>query len=356
MENEISLSKNLEREKSTDYITFVIIVSAFAVITLHTNGFFWFYTGKEDYWFSANIIECVFYFAVPLFFMVSGITLMDFFDRYPLKTYFFKRFKKTMVPFFFWSLVAIAIDLYTGKRLWSNIDLRSVYQAITGNKVVSFYWFFFSLFGLYICMPLFAAVEKSKRKLVFSYLFFAALLFNITLPFLKRVFGSDLNVFLSVPVQAGYLIWPLLGWLLHNSELTRKHKIVIYVLGAIGLGLHIGGTYVLTTEAGRVVPKFKGYEGLPSVLYSISVFVLLKDVGSWIMRNERLAKIVKVLGSYAFEIYLLQFILLNAVARIPAIDRSSLVYRLGAPFVMIPIIILFTWCLRKIPILRKVVP
>ena len=44
------------RSKATDYITFVIVVSAFAVLTLHTNNCFWFYTGKEDFWFSANII------------------------------------------------------------------------------------------------------------------------------------------------------------------------------------------------------------------------------------------------------------------------------------------------------------
>ena len=103
--------------KATDYITFVIVVSAFAVLTLHTNNCFWFYTGKEDFWFSANIIECVFYFAVPLFFMVSGITLMDFFDRYSMKRFFARRFMKTMLPFLVWSLVAMGIDLYTGKRV-----------------------------------------------------------------------------------------------------------------------------------------------------------------------------------------------------------------------------------------------
>lgn len=86
----------MEARRSTDYITFVIVVSAFAVLTLHTNNCFWFYSGKEDYWFSANIIECAFYFAVQLFFMVSGIALMDFFDRYSMKRFFARRFMKTM--------------------------------------------------------------------------------------------------------------------------------------------------------------------------------------------------------------------------------------------------------------------
>ena len=120
--------------------------------------------------------------------------------------------------------------------------------------------------------------------------------------------------------------------------------------------LHICGTYYLSVEAGHVDTTFKGYENVPSVVYAVSVFVFLKDVGRWVMERERLAKFVKVVGRYAFEIYLLQFILLDEATRIPEIDRNSLVYRLGAPFVMIPIIMAFTWCLRKIPVVRRIVP
>ena len=342
--------------KKTGYITFVIVVSAFAVLTLHTNNCFWRFSPNAGYWFSANIIECVFYFAVPLFFMVSGITLMDFYDRYSLKKFFSKRFMKAMLPFLVWSLIAIGIDLYTGKRLWSSIDFRTVFQDITGNRCVSMFWFFVPLFIVYLCMPLYAAVEKNKRKFVFSYLVGIAFVFNMILPFLKNVFSSDLNTFLRVPVLAEFLIWPLLGWLLHNCEIKKWQKVIIYVLALSGLMMHICGTYVLSMEAGRIVRTFKGYENVPSVLYAMGVFVFLKDVGTLIMKNERVARLVGMLGRYAFEVYLLQFILFAWIDANPAIDRTSMVYRLGAPFVMIPIIIAFTWCLRKIPILRNIVP
>ena len=342
--------------EKTDYINCVMVVSAFAVLTLHTNGCFWWYTGKEDYWFSANIIESVFYFAVPLFFMVSGITLMDFFDRYSLKKFFAKRFVKTMLPFLVWSLIAIGIDVFVGKRVWSNIDFRTVYQDITGFKTVGWYWFLVSLFVMYLCMPLYAAVEKSKRKLVFSYLVGVAFVFNIFLPFLKNVFSSDLNTFLRVPVLAEFLIWPLLGWLLHNCEIKKWQKSVIYFLSLSGLMMHICGTYALSVEAGRIIKTFKGYENVPSVLYAIGVFIFLKDVGTWLMKKESIARFVRMLSKYAFEVYLLQFLLLYRVPSIPSIDQTSIVYRLGAPFVMIPIIMVFTWILRKIPIVRNIVP
>ncbi len=72
-------------EKSThNSIFFIRVMATVFVLFLHTNGCFWSFSATEQYWRSANIIECVFYPAVPLFYMVTGITLMDFFDRYSL--------------------------------------------------------------------------------------------------------------------------------------------------------------------------------------------------------------------------------------------------------------------------------
>lgn len=342
--------------KKIDYITLVSVVSAFAVLMLHTNNCFWRFTGKEDYWFSANIIECVFYFAVPLFFMVTGVTLMDFFDRNSLQGYFVKRIKKTMIPFFVWSLIAIAIDLYTGKRVLANLDLKTVYQDIVTARAVSIYWFFPTLFVLYMCMPLYAAVDKAKRMLVFSYLVISAFLLNFLIPFILKLCSSDLRVFIHVPVMASFLIWPLIGWLLHNCELKKWQKALIYVLAITGLMIHIGGTYSLSMKAGKVITMFKGYENIPSMLYAVGVFVFLKDFGTWLMKHDVAAKVVNVLGQYAFEVYLMQFIFLNQVLKMPSIDLTSLTYRLGGPFVIIPIIMAATWLLRKIPIVRSIVP
>ena len=68
-----------------EYISMASVVSALAVIFLHTNDCFWTFSTAR-YWFSANIIESVFYFAVPIFFMISGAMLIGYNDRYDLKT------------------------------------------------------------------------------------------------------------------------------------------------------------------------------------------------------------------------------------------------------------------------------
>lgn len=49
--------------------------------------------------------ETVFYFVVPIFFMISGATLMDYRDRYNTKDFFIKRGLCTFIPFIVWSLI-----------------------------------------------------------------------------------------------------------------------------------------------------------------------------------------------------------------------------------------------------------
>lgn len=67
----------MNKTRKKNYITFLSIVSAIAVVILHTNGCFWIFSNNR-YWYTANIIECIFYFAVPVFFMITGITLMNY--------------------------------------------------------------------------------------------------------------------------------------------------------------------------------------------------------------------------------------------------------------------------------------
>lgn len=87
----------IKEDKKVNYITLLSVISAIAVVILHTNEFWIFST--EKYWETANIIECVFYFAVPIFFMISGITLIDYRDRYDTKEFLKRRIKKTVIPF-----------------------------------------------------------------------------------------------------------------------------------------------------------------------------------------------------------------------------------------------------------------
>lgn len=93
-----------KEEKRIIFIDYLNVASCIAVIALHCNGCFWSFS-HAAYWKSAVFIECLFYWAVPCFFMITGATLIDYRKKYNTEIYFKKRFQRTVIPFLFWSIV-----------------------------------------------------------------------------------------------------------------------------------------------------------------------------------------------------------------------------------------------------------
>ena len=96
---------NINKEYYIDTLT---ILSCIAVVYLHANGIFWTHPSGR-LWLTSNVIESFFYFAVPVFFMISGATLLEYRQRYSTLTFIKKRFLRAFVPFISWSLFAIVV-------------------------------------------------------------------------------------------------------------------------------------------------------------------------------------------------------------------------------------------------------
>ena len=61
--------------------------------------------------------------------------------------------------------------------------------------------------------------------------------------------------------------------------------------------MHIIGTYKLSMDAGKIIDTYKGYTNIPCIMYSVAIFVLLKDIGNRITNY----KIINVIGKYTFQ-------------------------------------------------------
>ena len=58
------------------YLSVLSVFSCLAVVILHTNSVFWTFS-YDSYWWKSNLVESAFYFAVPIFFMISGCNLIQ---------------------------------------------------------------------------------------------------------------------------------------------------------------------------------------------------------------------------------------------------------------------------------------
>ena len=129
--------------KKKIYIQILGVIACLAVVAMHVNGCFWQFS-YDRYWITANIIECICYFAVPIFFMISGATLLNYRKRYTTAVFFKKRFGKTLVPFLIWSVIS-AIWYYIVYHARPE-GIREVVDGILNTRYVDIYWFLLFLF------------------------------------------------------------------------------------------------------------------------------------------------------------------------------------------------------------------
>ena len=362
---------NSIRNNQYAYISVMNVIAAVSVVILHSNVSFWLEKSKP-YWPTANVIESVFYFAVPVFFMLSGATLIDYQERYSTKEFFKKRFMKTVIPFIVWSVIGLLWKyrevlwaMLTGKPN-NGLDwtFLSVTDGIVNTKFRDIYWFFIPLFCIYMIIPLFAAVRKEKRVKIFTYIIMISLVINFVIPFglslLNRYGNISFGWTYRISVGFEYLYYVLVGYVLHKKELKLRYRLIIYALAIVGLLVHILGTYYETkaNAGGYVVSFYKGYYNLPCVLYSTGIFLFVKQAAMKI-KNKTVIKIFSYLQGFTFPIYLIHRYYLDVFEKYIhyiKLERASILYVVSATILALVLSILTTMLLRKIPVLRRIVP
>lgn len=304
----------------TAYISVLSVVSAFSVVMLHFNGVFWSHPAGH-LWITANIIESIFYFAVPVFFMISGCTLIDYRARYSTKTYFCKRIRKTLIPFFIWSMVAYVYCSATAHSF--EINPFHVLIKIFNYKYLYIYWFFIPLFSIYMCIPVLNRISDKVR--IFPYMLVLAFVFNSINPWLNNHGVDAMPQAMTFPICAGYLIYPVLGYVLRDVNLSKRFRTIIYVVGMASLVVHF--TTTLNSDAsGPIVTIFKDYLCFTTVLYATAIFVFFKYNSNRILDKFRLHTLLNYIKPTTLGIYLTHIYVYDLICRL-GVPNSSWVLR-----------------------------
>ena len=97
--------------------------------------------------------------------MITGATLLDFYERYGLKEYFKKRIVKKVIPYIAWSLIGIIYQALILKSIdMQSLNLTYILKGIIRGNLIGIYWFF-PHYSVYICLfPYLRLCLKKKRK------------------------------------------------------------------------------------------------------------------------------------------------------------------------------------------------
>ena len=286
--------------------------------------------------------------------MISGATLLDYREKYSTKVFLKKRFSKTILPFIFWSIVA---GLYNAWRSGQAFDfnIAHIIDNILNAKYFHIYWFFTSLFAVYLSMPLLSAVTDKMKVYAFTAAVGVICVGIIPLCFSLLGLGTWP---ITPPVVEGYILYVLLGYIFSKIDLSKKQRYIVYVLGIAGWMIHFIGTILMSYQKNEINSTFKGYLNIPAILQAIAVFVFFKNLdyekicGNHVFSESR----INTLASYTFGIYLLHMFPVYYLPSRYSIDTKSLLWRVGGALLVFSVCALATGIIKKIPIINKLLP
>lgn len=197
------------------YFDILNILSCIAVIALHHNSRIWKFEVSNG-WRLSLFIECFFYWAVPIFLMISGANLLNYREKYDTKVFLKKRVLKTVIPWFVWSLIVLIWKIKTSQLVLEEKTLTYLLDLILNYKVENVYWFFGALFACYLAIPVFSMLVKERK--ILWYIVGMNFIFLSCVPILQLV--SKIQFTLDVPVVGSLIIYVILGYLL---EIGRAH-------------------------------------------------------------------------------------------------------------------------------------
>jgi surface polysaccharide O-acyltransferase-like enzyme len=290
---------------------------------------------------------------VPLFFMLSGALLLGKNESY--STFFTKRAKRLLIPWFFWSLIYTILAVLVFQETISSVF---GFIVILKNTILTRFWFIPVIAGLYIVTPALRRFVQAAQKRDLAVVIICWFLIVSLLPFVRDTEAFPLhtdNSFLRQIIQySGYY---LLGYIVASSTLTIRH--IPHLLSIFILSLAITTT---TIVAGNYQNNHLfSYISPTTVLTTCSLFGLLF---LWFKRkqqptlNHRIIRLVSKASFGTLFAHELIFLLLLSTGVIPSIIKFQPLLPITVLFLATIVFMLSNGLiimLQQLPIVKKFV-
>ena len=344
-------------KKRVIYYDILNILAILAVIAMHANGIVH-GSPNSRAWNTSLLVECLCYWAVPVFLMLSGANLIKYREKYDTKTFFKKRLLKVFIPFVFWAILMTIWKVCTNKIPFEQISsVKKFLNFILTNKEEETYYFIFIILGIYLTMPLLSLLAKDENRKTIWFTTLMFFIFNSLIANVLPLIGIAYNYDLTIQI-GGYTIYVLLGYLLSTQDLNKKQKLILYTSAVVGLLYRYIITFVLSKQSGEVIKNTWGYCQWHCILLSSAVFIFVKElkINERIKNNKKIANILKELSSCSFGVYLIHKFIMYYEISLFNIKTSSIQWRtVGIVYTYI-ISLIIVYILKKIPILKRLVP
>ena len=331
------------------------VVACFAIILLHVSASYWNgvdVKGKD--FFIITVYNSLTRFAVPVFFMLSGLFLAS---PHKKDVAVGKRVLKLILLFYVWSAFfafqRVIVIVFTGNFSQKALE-DAVERFISGHYHM---WFLQVLCGFYLLIPV--ARQLCAKKEAVQYYLILWVVFRFLFPCLTNAFHLDILQAridsLGMDVLAGNFGYFLLGYYLKATEIKQVVRRGIYIIGIGAIFLTIFLTIRDSRAQSAYVEKWFSPSSLNILVFSVAIFIFFQ-YGKWFEQVKR-PELWKKLSDYTFFVYMFHVFIIGNLNRV---GITMIAY---PSIISIPVITIFTFTgsllcaflADHIPVIRKIV-
>ena len=336
------------------YIDFMNIAACFGVICMHCSGSVHLYGMTENrLWILSMAVQTIAHSSIPVFFMITGTTLLEYRKKYDTKTFFKKRFLRVGIPFFFWTILYMLLPMIMdGAPAPEAIAWRDAFLANGANNV---FWFFYAIFGIYLCMPVLSLIAKEEYFKTIEYLCAGAFITVAVYPAIIR-FVAPIAGEILPPIMGGYIGYIFIGWIILHESFSKKVRYFIYGTGIVGAVLMFFGTWYLSAHTGSLDTFFMDYNSIACFPMSVAVMLFGKHI-PWESVYRRIPeRVVTKIASAGLGIYVIHMIFIRLFDKFPIIYEHPMYITVFGPIGVYLVSLGVVLVLQKIPIVKYVIP
>lgn len=340
----------------TVYLDYLRVFATLAVIILHVAAQHWSVVDVASLdWQAFNFYDSIVRWTVPVFVMISGSLFIEN-KKHTIKRLYSKTILRIVTAFIFWSACYTVVE---------SINYEMNFESAIACFLTGHYhmWFLFMIVGLYIITPFLHKLVENPTLV--KYFLWISLIFAFIFPLINDLayrfstpIGNSIKAMLdntSAQFVLGYTFYYVLGLYLSKTELSKRTRTIIYVIGLTGFLITIFASAHDSLLMQAANGKWYGNFNINVLFESVAVFVFFKYCKALQSSTDILYKLVSKLSKYSFGVYLIHAMVLEGLYSLFNLHTLSFNAFLSVPVVTVLVFIIsviISGIINHIPILK----
>jgi len=358
----------MEKAKRLD-IEIMRILAAFFVIFNHTGkqGFFLFscYDSHSPQFWVYLFLSVFCKFSVPLFFMISGVLLLNR-ETTSYREFLKKKVGRILLILVVWSVVYYLVKVYRG---WEELSLKTFLKTLYVSQWEAALWYLYAYIAFLLTVPILQKIAKALSDKEFLYLFALVFLFCSLRPAAEYLLWDtrySLNPEFSLYWLKGRgFLCPLLGYFLAHRAADYWNKTRLTILWLINIAAILLSCYLTYLHAQLTGELSEGasqhFHNVFVEINCAAIFATCQYIAKNVKIPGSVQKMIFSVSGTTFGVYLMHILVMNMFQTVDVMGKMHEVFTVNYMLctLLYCAVVFATGCLitlicKKIPFLKHI--